>query len=569
MAEKTGFWRNFWKVAGPYWASRDYRGWLLLAALIAFNLFLVWMEVRFNEWNNDFYNALQEKDLGRFTSALSYFGILAAIFIFAAVYQLFFKQWLTIRWRTWLTGRFLGEYLTERVYYRLQIGEEKFDNPDQRISQDIGDFISISLTLFFGLMSAVLSLIAFAKILWDLSDTLQFTALGIEWVIPGYMMWAAVLYAVVGTWLTHKIGKPLIFLNFQQERVEADFRFSLIRLRENAENVAFFRGEKAERQILSTGFGAIVDNYWRQMMRTKLLTFFTAGYNQIAIIFPFIVAAPRYFAGQIQLGGLMQVSSAFGSVQTALSFFVTAYSSIAQWRAVVDRLTGFQSVVARLQASDHVRTLKISGDAVRLATEGLQLSLPQGAPLTGPIDLVVEPGDRLMITGASGCGKSTLLRTFAGIWPYAEGRLHLPAGRQLFLPQRPYMPLGSLKMALSYPDQPDTYSDEQYRAVLQAVHLPDLTEKLDTAALWSQILSGGELQRVAIARALLQKPQWLFLDEATSALDEPTETDLYAKLVNLPDVTLISVGHRARLAEFHTRQFDMTSFKLVQKAPGL
>lgn len=557
--DRQTFWRNLWSLIGPYWTSKDWKAaWALLILVVGLNIFLVQMEVWFNDWNGNFYNAIQEKNFAEFQKQIWIFIGLAAVFIISAVYRLYFKQWLTIRWRRWLTDKFIGRYLSEKVYYRLQMGEAQADNPDQRIADDINQFISLTSTLFLGIMSAVLTLAAFSRILWNLSG--EITLPYIDVVVPGYMMWAAILYALVGSGLTYLIGKPLISLSFQQERVEADFRFSLIRLRENAEGIALYQGEREERRGLLIRFNEVMKNYWSIMNRTKFITFFTVGYNQAATIFPLIVAAPRYFSGQIQLGPLMQTVSAFGQVQSALSFFIDSFTTIANWKAIVNRLTSFLAAVQDLENSDTLSHLKHLPDAGKLQVDEVTLELPDGSILTKPISFTVEPGERVLIVGKSGTGKSTLLRVLAGIWPYAHGTIAVPADQALFLPQRPYLPLGNLRAVLSYPGEAGVFQDAELVSALETVDLGHLATRLDEERLWSQILSGGEMQRVAIARALLHKPRWLFLDEATSALDEATEEALYERLAADPATTIVSVGHRSTLTRFHGRKIDLSDF---------
>jgi putative ATP-binding cassette transporter len=557
--DRQNFWRNLWSLIGPYWTSKDWKAaWALLILVVGLNIFLVQMEVWFNDWNGNFYNAIQEKDFAEFKRQIWIFVGLAAVFIVSAVYRLYFKQWLTIRWRRWLTDKFIGRYLSEKVYYRLQMGEAHADNPDQRIADDINQFISLTLTLFLGVMSAVLTLAAFSLILWNLSG--EMTLPYIDVVVPGYMMWAAILYALVGSGLIYLIGRPLIGLSFQKERVEADFRFSLIRLRENAEGIALYEGESEERRGLLIRFNQVMKNYWSIMNRTKFITFFTVGYNQAATIFPLIVAAPRYFSGQIQLGPLMQTVSAFGQVQSALSFFIDSFTTIADWKAIVNRLTGFLSAVQTLETSDTTSHLKHLPSDGRLRADELTLELPNGMALTKAFSFEVQSGERVLIVGKSGSGKSTLLRVLAGIWPYAHGSVSVPSEQALFLPQRPYLPLGTLRAVLSYPAEVGAFTDAQLVEALETVDLGHLSSRLAEERLWSQILSGGEMQRIAIARALLHKPRWLFLDEATSALDEGTEEALYERLAADQATTIVSVGHRSTLARFHQRKIDLSEF---------
>jgi putative ATP-binding cassette transporter len=561
MARLRELLQDTWTLIRPYWFSEDrWAGRGLLVLVIGLNLGIVYINVLLNQWNNAFYNALQDKNYPVFWSQLVRFTWLAALFIVAAVYQIYLNQMLQIRWRRWLTERYLGAWLADGAYYRMQLTAAETDNPDQRIAEDLRLFVGATLTLGIGGMRAVVTLVAFLGILWGLSGSIT-VPVGSGWTIPGYMVWAALLYAIVGTWLTNLIGRPLVRLNFDQQRYEADFRFSLVRFRENAEGVALYRGEADELRNFRERFGEVVGNWWAIMRRQKRLTWFTAGYGQAAIIFPFVVAAPRYFRGEMQLGGLMQVASAFGQVQDSLSFIISAYTDIAQWRSVVQRLVGFERALARMRAdaaSDGVRQRPGTGEA--LALDRVDLNLPGGRPLVEGATLDFRPGDSALISGPSGVGKSTLFRAIAGIWPFGAGEISLPRdGRVLFLPQKPYLPIGTLREVVSYPTPPGGIDDSALREALDAVGLSALTGRLGERAHWALALSPGEQQRIAFARALVQKPAWLFLDEATSALDEESEVRLYTLLrARLPGVTVVSVGHRSTLRPFHARSLVVT-----------
>jgi putative ATP-binding cassette transporter len=548
-------------VARPYWISSERRSaWGLLTVIVAMNLGLVYVNVLFSNWNNRFYDALQVHDFAKFSHELVYFCVLAMVFIAVAVYQTYLNQMLQIRWRRWLTDQYVGEWLSDRAYYHLQLGDYRADNPDQRIADDLQMFVDATLNLTLGLLSSVVTLVSFAIILWRLSGTLDVPLGASRLAIPGYMVWAALIYAIAGTWLTHRIGRPLIRLNFQQQQFEANFRFSLVRLRENTEAVALYGGERTEAVSLRERFGDVVGNWWAIMRRQKRLTWFTAGYNQAAIVFPVLAAAPRYFAGAIELGGLMQTSQAFGQVQGALSWFVTAYRSLAEWKATVDRLTGFRAAIgaakARAATAGIVRTEQGAGG---LAIRDLKLALPDGQRLLEGLDAEFRPGEAVLVSGPSGTGKSTLLRAIAGIWPFGHGQIAVSAREpMLFLPQKPYLPVGTLRHVLSYPAAPAAFTDSAIREALAVCGLPRLTDRLDESRHWALQLSPGEQQRIALARALLQQPAWLFLDEATSALDAASEARLYRLLKErLRNTTLISVGHRPSLAAFHDRRLEL------------
>lgn len=557
MRNPGPFLRDLWTLTRPYWFSEERwaaRG--LLAIIVALNLGIVFLEVLFNRWQNDFYNALQDKNLTAFYDLLLYFSVLAAAFIAAAVYQLYLNQMLQIRWRRWLTERYLEEWIGKRTHYRMQFTDGGTDNPDQRISEDLAIFVDKTLNLSLGLLSAVVTLASFVTILWSLSGALEFAVGGVTLSIPAYMVWVALLYAIAGTWLTHLVGRPLIGLNFNQQRFEANFRFSLVRVRENSEGIAIYSGEADEMRGLRRRFLDVFGNWWEIMRRQKKITWLRSGYGQIAIIFPYVVAAPRYFSGAIQLGGLMQTASAFGQVQGALSWFVSAYVQLAEWRATVDRLTGFHAATERARAAALADTgvaTVTAGD--ELAMQKMKLDLPDGSPLLAPFDATIHPGEKVLVTGPSGSGKSTLFRAIAGIWPFGGGRLVKPAARMLFLPQKPYLTIGTLREQLSYPATPGTFDDSACRAALADCGLPLLANRLDEEQHWAQMLSPGEQQRIAFARAFLHRPEWLFLDEATASLDEASESRLY-RLLNekLPRTTVVSIGHRPTLAEFHGRR---------------
>jgi putative ATP-binding cassette transporter len=527
---------------------------VLLAAAVTLALGIVYVNVRLAGWSNQFYNAIQEKQLNEFYRLLGVFSLLAAAYIAMAVYRLYLTQMLQIEWRTWLTEHFLARWLGDRAYYRMQLLDRGTDNPDQRIAEDLRLFVEGTLTLGLGLLSAVVTLVSFIAMLWTLGGALTVPFGAGTLVIPGYMVWFAVLYAAAGSWLTHRIGSPLIGLQYGQQRVEADFRFALVRLRENSEGVALYHGEPGELAGLRDRFRYVIANWWGIMKKQKQITWFTAGYGQIAIIFPFLIAAPRYFSGAITLGGLMQTSLAFGQVQSSLSWFIDAYTQFAAWRATVDRLTGFESAIAGVHGAGAPREgERVEGPADAITIDALSLTLPQGQPLLNDTTLTFARGHNVLVRGPSGVGKSTFFRTLAGIWPYWKGRITMPKGaRLLFLPQKAYLPIGTLKAAVAYPMEADAASDDAVSDALRAVGLAHLAGDLARVELWGQVLSGGEQQRVAVARALVNKPEWLFLDEATASLPD---TELYAVLrARLPDTTLVSIGHQDALAPFHERQ---------------
>ena len=547
------FFKDVWYLTKSYWQSEEKKkAFWLLTCIIALTFGVVFMLVQLNTWNNSFYSALQNYDAEKISSELIHFSWLAAIYIILAVYSYYLQQTLILHWRRWLTTRFIDIWLQNKTYYNLQMFGKDTDNPDQRISEDVRQFVEMTLGFAIGILKSLCTFISFVFILYQLSGPLSFSFMGKTWTIHGYMLWASLLYSILGTYITHVVGRKLVKLNFIQQRYEADFRFSMIRLRESAESVAFYRGEAQEGKVFKNRFKLLLDNFWQLVNKQKQLVFLNSGYSQIAIIFPFVVAMNRYLAKEVSLGGLMQVASAFGRVQDSLSYFVDMYSSIAQWQAVVMRLTYFgrhMHEVSQQAEQFHVDRFATS-EAV--SVEQLQVNLPDDAVLLQDINFTLQPGRNVLIKGVSGSGKSTLLRALAGIWPFVTGKINLPKTEELmFIPQKPYIPLGSLREALLYPGK-KPLSDEELLYLLDLCQIGYLRDKLDLVADWSHVLSVGEQQRLAFVRAHIQEPKWLFLDEATSALDEDTEAAMYALLAErLRQTTLVSIGHRSTLNKYH------------------
>ena len=561
--------RAAWRLTRPYWVSEQkWSAWGLLVIVTGLDLGNVYVSVLLNQWNNAFYNALQELNSGVFFRQIGIFCGLATISIILSVYAVYLQQMLQIRWRRWLTDRYLGAWLADQAYYRLSLQNNPTDNPDQRISEDLNSFTSYVLNLSLGLLTSIVSLFSFLFILWGLSGPARIP-LG-SWGsihIPAYLVWAALIYAGLGTLLTMNIGRPLINLNFAQQRLEADFRFALMRLRENAESVALFRGERAELHLFRGRFAHVFDNFWRIMKRQKTLSWFTVGYAQVAVIFPVVVVAPRFFAKEILLGGLMQVVSAFNSVQSALSFVINSYTDIATWLAVTQRLSGFQSrldlIVDAVRAPQKI-TMQRAGEGISVAD--LDIALPDGTPIMRGLNVSVSNGEAVLICGPTGIGKSTLIRALAGIWPYGQGQIRIGEGTCLFLPQRPYLPLGTLADALRYPGTKGEVPNARLAQLLTDFQLADLVSHLDTVDNWAHRLSLGEQQRIGFARIMLIEPALVFLDEATSAVDEAREARCYRILRHAPwRPTIVSVGHRSTLRFFHDRTIDVTSFACAER----
>ncbi|MFN3889297.1 MAG: ABC transporter ATP-binding protein/permease [Beijerinckiaceae bacterium] len=549
----------FGPLGSRHMSERKVGTWLVVI-LVVLNQLQVAINVRLSFFNRDFFNAIQTKDETAFWNLLLFvFCFWAAIFVFSVLIEYFLESLLKITWREWLTECYSANWLTRGGLYRMNLIGEGADNPDQRIAEDVRGFINLTYSYSISVLSTLSNLVSFSIILWLIPA--NFVIPGTSTAIPGLPFWVALLYSVLGTWITHKIGKPLVRLDYMQERYEADFRFSLARLREYAEQVALLRGERAERQILGNRFSAIVNNYFAIVVRNMKLTTFTQSFFQASVVIPYIIVAPYYFAGQITLGVMTQTAGAFSRVEGALTFFISRYQSLASYKAVVDRLSTFGDAMKRAQAlgSEPPRIEHSSRDGRDLVLRGVKLRLPNGRQIVGAGELVFPAGRSTLVTGPSGSGKSTLFRAIADVWPYGEGQIEAPRdARVMLLPQRPYVPTGTLRTAVTYPGLIGAYDDAQIVHALQAARLGAFADQLDVEDNWGQRLSGGEQQRVAVARALLDKPDWLFLDEATSALDEKLEGEIYKMLRReLPNATIVSIGHRSTLIDLHDARIDM------------
>jgi vitamin B12/bleomycin/antimicrobial peptide transport system ATP-binding/permease protein len=558
LAAAHGFLAKLWKLTAPYfWSEERWSARGLLAIVIGGNVMLVYLAKLLNEWNARFFNALEDKNFEAFWAELRYFCVVALIFIVVAVYRVWFRQMLQIRWRRWLTAVYYRDWLSERTYYRMELTGAATDNPEQRIEQDCSLFTEQTLVIVLDLLAQILTLVTFTSILWGLSGSITLPIFG-GIAIPGYMMWVAVAYAAVGSVLTYKIGRPLVRVNFDLQRYNADFRYRMVRVRENAESIALYRGEPDEERRLGSAFGRIFGTWWDLMRYNKRLTWFTAFYAQAADVFPFIVASPRYFMGEIPLGVLTQTAGAFGRVQGSLSWFVDIWPTLAEWKATIDRLTtfgeGMESTRRATAATSRFVIERVAEGPLRLAD--VEVALPNGRILLDHVELEVRHRDRVVIQGPSGSGKTTLFRVLAGLWPYGKGTIQLPDdARMLFLPQKPYLPVGTLRETLCFPDRPDAHDLVAIGEALAATGLEHLADRLDEERFWSPVLSPGEQQRLAVARAVLLRRDWLFLDEATSALDESMEATLYALLrERLPGATMVSIAHKPSAIAFHDRR---------------
>lgn len=546
----------------PFTARERWIAFALLGVIILINLAQVGITVRLNQWNREFYDAIQNKNQPEFWRQLSQIWVpIVAVFIVSNIIELVLISVFKIRWREWMTNRLTARWLDSGTHYRLQFAGG-IDNPDQRISEDVRKYVETTYALTIQMISQISSLVSFSVILWGLSANLPLP--GTETKIPGMLFWIALLYAGIGTFIAHMIGRRLIPLNFEQEKYEANFRYALARLREYNEPVALLKGEPVEKAGLAQRFVPVARNYLTIIGVQKWLGAFTSFYGMANSVIPILITAPFYFAGQLTLGVMMQTASAFSRVDAALAFFIDRYATLADYKAVVDRLTGFEQSIETVQATrSETRILSSTNDNANLHIPALALNLPNGQPMLAAQDLTLRAGERTLLTGPSGSGKSTLFRAIAGIWPFGEGRIEKPnSGEIMLLPQRPYIPIGALRAAVSYPAKDSAFSDEDMRKALVTVHLPQLAARLDEEANWSQILSGGEQQRLAVARAILAQPGWLFLDEATSALDEGLEASIYGAIrTSLPATTIVSIGHRSSLIGIHDRRIDLRKDK--------
>jgi putative ATP-binding cassette transporter len=562
MKRAGSFIADWWRLVIPYFRSEEWPIAIgLLVGAVALTFAGVGVEVLFNEWNRRFYDSIQNKNEAVFWQEIIFFSWLAALYILVFVARAIVSPYLRLRWRRWLTRRYLAHWLDDRGYYRIELARS-VDNVDQRISEDLNQLGVYTMSLFLGILSAVATLLSFLFILWRLSGPLSLSGIGLDVTVPGYMAWVCLIYAVVGSYLANLVGRRLIALNFFRQRYEANFRFSLVRVRENAEGIALYHGEKGENESLNARFIDVFNNGFRVLITQVQLAFYQSGYAQLAIIFPYVVTAPRFFAGVITFGVMTQTASAFGQVQSALSFFIDNYTSLAELRAVMDRLKGLQAATDEKPAT----AIDVAPQAGRtdVSVENLTVALPNGQPLLQNLTLPFKKGQSVLVRGASGSGKSTLFRALAGIWPFGSGRVRVPQdARVLFLPQKPYIPIGTLRDAVKYPDEHSAASDADIVSALKAAQLGHLADKLDEVAHWSNILSGGEQQRLAAARAMVFKPDWLFMDEATASLDDAAEAAVYSELkARLPGTTMVSIGHRPSLRQWHDVSLEL------QREPG-
>lgn len=573
VTSTTGFWKQTWRLTWPYLRSSEWKSaWTLLVVVIVLTFAQVYLSVQFNDWRRDFYNMLNTKDLHETAVTLgpvtlfqvNYFFYIIGKFVFLAifwvlfgVYGVYLQQILQLRWRRWVTRELTDRWLANRAYYRLQLLGYGTENPEQRIEADVTTFTQDTLTLAIGFISNVVNLASFSVVLWSISGAVSLSLGATDITIPGYMFWVALLYAAIGTFLVYVIGKPLVPANFLLEKLNADFRFRMMRVRENAESIALYGGEPSEAAGLGLSFRRVWDQYWRFMILTKRLNWFQLSFGQIAVVFPYLMAAPKYFAGAFDVGTLFQIADAFGTVRDSLSWFVSLFDRLAAWKATTNRLHTFVDALERAEMDTRQQPLVVeTQETPAVALSVSDIAVPTGRTLMHDVTVEIPRGDKVLISGPSGSGKTTLFRALAGLWPFAKGKLTIPKGaRVLFLSQKPYLPLGTLRAAIAFPGDPTAFGDAEIRQMLADLNLQHLADRLDEDDNWSMTLSVGEQQRIAIARALLNKPDWLFMDEATSALDEENEAHAYALVTErLPQTAVVSIAHRPQVARYHHRR---------------
>lgn len=570
-APAEGFFRRFARLAGGFYTSDEKRtAWALTAGVLALTLLQIAIQVRFNLWNRDFFNALENRDRDAFFGQMGLFVGLTVASMTTAVFALYVRQMLQLRWRRWLVHRLQRRWLEGSRHYQLNFLPGAADNPDQRISENTRWATAMAVDMAVGLVQSLLMLVSFVGILWTLSGPL-FVAFGAnEFEIPAYMVWAALLYAIIGSGITWMIGRPMVDINIRRNQAESEHRFALIRLRENSEGVALIRGEADEDRGLQRSFGGVV-GVMKELMRTERnLMWLTSAYGMVAGVFPILVASPRYFAGAITLGVLMQIGSAFFEVTKSLNWFVDNFPRLADWRSHIERVVELEdSFDAADELDAEAKIVVVEGPLPDgrevLAFRDLQIAHADGNVVIQEANAEIAEGEKVLIVGESGTGKSTLFRAIAGVWPWGSGEIRVPTReRMMFMPQRPYLPLGSLRGAITYPAAPRRFADAQIVAALERCGLPRLVDRLDEEERWDRILSLGEQQRLAFARLLLHKPRWVFMDEATAALDEANQ-DAMMNLFQeeLAGSGLVSIGHRPGLDVYHDR-----TLTLVRTAEG-
>jgi vitamin B12/bleomycin/antimicrobial peptide transport system ATP-binding/permease protein len=556
-----------WNLAAPFWVNQDRQSlnafgitvdardsWIsrgILVTIIILTISNVYILIALNSWTARLFNSLQAKNIEQLSKELWYWLMLAAIFTVTNVYRLWLTQHLVIRWRCWLSEAFISNWLRDGTHYRLELANGIADNPEQRIEEDCNQFVTNFLNISLGALQHIAIIGSFFSILWSLSGTLILPIFG-GVSLPGYMMWATIGYAVLGSWLTHVVGRPLAAVNFNLERYSADFRCSMTRVRDNCESIALLRGEGTERLRLITAIGKIRATWSDYMRYTKNISWISSCYGQAATIFPIIIAAPQYFSNKIELGGLVQSVGAFTQVQSSLSWFIDNYTNLSAWKAAADRLNDFSDQIILLKLLPPTGTFEVrQNEIAELLLHDVEIHTPTGITLVRGLNFCVKPQTLVRITGQSGSGKSVILRAISGVWPFGRGLLDMPNDfRVHFIPASPYLPDGTLEEALSYPHATSTYPRDAYSRALSACNASHLRQRLTDTANWQLILSAGEQQSIALARAFLYRPNWLFMDQSTSALDSTTAGQIYKNFrLQNPELAIITIDRAENMPQ--------------------
>ena len=544
--------KQFWQFAGGYLSpKRSVKPLLFFLLIVALTLVSVRISLVYSEWYNNMYTSLQEFNQAVFWQQMGLFCVIAACAVSTSLASYYIEQRFIISWIAWLNDELTNKWMTNRAYYKTQYLSANLDNPDQRIQQDVQSYVKTTLSLSTGVIDAVTSMISYTILLWGLAGPML--VFGVE--IPHMMVFLVFVYVIFTTLIAFWLGRPLIHLNFANERLNANYRYSLIRVKEYAESIAFYAGEKVEQNQLYRQFRAVINNMWNIVFRTLKFSGFNLIVSQISVVFPLLIQVGRYFEKQIKLGDLMQTLQVFGKLHTNLSFFRNSYDTFAGYKATLDRLTGFTYAIDMANRESETDIRNSENDVI---FKGLSIKNPFGRMLINNVNLTLPQGASLLIQGDSGVGKTTLLRTAAGLWSYSQGTVYCPLDSQLFLAQKNYLPQGDLSTALAYPKNSADIDRPLAEEILRKVQLGHLIERLEQEQDWTRILSLGEQQRLAFGRLLLHKPKVAFLDEATASMDEGLEDAMYRLLKSeLPNMTLISVGHRSTLKRYHRQQLQI------------
>jgi putative ATP-binding cassette transporter len=560
MKKIARMFKYIWRLATPYFLKSEERGkaWLLIFADIMGMAVFVAANLKYNKWYSDWTNAYVNSDYALWKQQLVLFLVIAAAMTISMACRTYVEGWLTVSWRKWMTARYLDNWMENNNHYRMALAGNVTDNPDQRIQEDINLFITNAITYSLSLLQQLVTLFSFIFVLWNLSNSIPLIFGGKDYSFPGYFIVLAFVWAFLTTFLVHRVGKHLIRLQYNQQRYEADFRFSLVRVRENSEQIALLKGEPVEHGRLMTIFDGVVANTFRLVARNMKTLLWNTGLQMLNGLVISILLGPAYFAGSIPggYGAIMQISSAFSNVITAFTFFQTAYSGMATWKAVINRLIDFENTAQKTkEIMDKSEVVIKEQDADEIDVKSMDVFLPTGKKQIVANNMVLKRGDKILIKGRTGAGKTTLFRMIAGIWPFGKGTIVLPKNKKIILlPQQPYLPIGTLAEAVCYPESVDSYKREDIQQALRDVGLGKFVDRLDENAHWNHLMSGGEQQRVGVARALLYNPDYLFFDEATASMDEPSEEELYTMLLQrMKNTTIVSIGHRSSLQKFHNR----------------